>query len=109
MMETELFLGFNLNAWITIVTVISMFTTLLLTKLRPDVVFLAAIGILYVTGVLDSNDAFSGFSSTSVIVIGVLFVVVAGLTHTGVLQWIVRYMLGQPKTYAKAVVRLMLQ
>ena len=108
MMETELFLGFNLNAWITIVTVISMFTTLLLTKLRPDVVFLAAIGILYVTGVLDSNDAFSGFSSTSVIVIGVLFVVVAGLTHTGVLQWIVRYMLGQPKTYAKAVVRLML-
>lgn len=38
MMETELFLGFNLNAWITIVTVISMFTTLLLTKLRPDVV-----------------------------------------------------------------------
>ena len=108
MMETELFLGFNLNAWITIVTVISMFTTLLLTKLRPDVVFLAAIGILYVTGVLDANDAFSGFSSTSVIVIGVLFVVVAGLTHTGVLQWIVRYMLGQPKTYAKAVVRLML-
>ena len=108
MMETELFLGFNLNAWITIVTVISMFTTLLLTKLRPDVVFLAAIGILYVTSVLDANDAFSGFSSTSVIVIGVLFVVVAGLTHTGVLQWIVRYMLGQPKTYAKAVVRLML-
>jgi len=108
MMETELFLGFNLNAWITIVTVISMFTTLLLTKLRPDVVFLAAIGILYVTGVLDANDAFSGFSSTSVIVIGVLFVVVAGLTHTGMLQWIVRYMLGQPKTYAKAVVRLML-
>ena len=66
-----------------------MFTTLLLTKLRTDVVFLGAIGLLYVTGVLDSKEAFSGFSSTSVVVIGVLFVVVAGLTHTGVLQWIV--------------------
>ncbi len=107
-METYIFLGFNLHAWITIVTVLAMFATLLLTKLRTDLVFLAAIGVLYVTGVLDAKDAFSGFSSTSVIVIGVLFVVVAGLTHTGVLQWIVKNLLGQPSSYGKAVVRLML-
>ncbi len=107
-METVLFLGFNIHAWITIITVLAMFATLLLTKLRTDLVFLAAIGVLYVTGVLDAKDAFSGFSSTSVIVIGVLFVVVAGLTHTGVLQWIVKNLLGQPSSYGKAVVRLML-
>lgn len=107
-METELFLGFNLYAWITIVTVLGMFTTLLFTKIRTDMVFLAAIGILFVTGVLDAKDALSGFSSTSVVVIGVLFVVVAGLTHTGVLQWIVRHLLGQPNSYSKAVIRLML-
>ncbi|MBQ7686638.1 MAG: SLC13 family permease [Bacteroidaceae bacterium] len=107
-METELFLGFNLYAWITIVTVLGMFTTLLCTKLRTDLVFLAAIGVLFVTGVLDAKDALSGFSSTSVVVIGVLFVVVAGLTHTGVLQWIVRHLLGQPNSYSKAVIRLML-
>ena len=102
------FLGFGLHAWITIVTVLTMFSVLLFTKLRADLVFLGAIGILYVTGVLDAKEAFSGFSSTSVIVIGVLFVVVAGLTYTGVLQWIVKHLLGQPKTYTKAVVRLML-
>jgi di/tricarboxylate transporter len=85
-----------------------MFTTLLLTKLRTDVVFLGAIGLLYVTGVLDSEEAFSGFSSTSVVVIGVLFVVVAGLTHTGVLQWIVKNLLGEPKNYTVAVTRLMI-
>ena len=107
-MESFEFLGFGLNAWITIVTVLSMFTVLLFTKLRADLVFLGAIGVLYVTGVLDAKEAFSGFSSTSVIVIGVLFVVVAGLTYTGVLQWIVKNLLGQPKTYTKAVVRLML-
>ena len=107
-METDLFLGFNIHAWITIISVLAMFATLLLTKLRTDLVFLAAIGVLYVTGVLDAKDAFSGFSSTSVIVIGVLFVVVAGLTHTGVLQWIVKNLLGQPSSYGKAVVRLML-
>ena len=107
-MESSLFLGFNIYAWITIVTVLGMFTTLLFTKIRTDMVFLAAIGILFVTGVLDAKDALSGFSSTSVVVIGVLFVVVAGLTHTGVLQWIVRHLLGQPNSYSKAVIRLML-
>ncbi len=106
-MDTIIFCGFNLYAWITIVTVLGMFTTLLLTKLRTDIVFMAAIGVLYVTGVLDAKESFSGFSSTSVVVIGVLFVVVAGLTHTGVLQWIVRNLLGQPDSYGKAVVRLM--
>ena len=107
-MEAIEFLGFGLHAWITIVTVLTMFTVLLFTKLRADLVFLGAIGILFVTGVLDAKEAFSGFSSTSVIVIGVLFVVVAGLTYTGVLQWIVKNLLGQPKTYSKAVIRLML-
>ena len=101
-------LGFNIYAWITIVTVLTMFSVLLFTKLRADLVFLGAIAILFVTGVLDAKEAFSGYSSTSVIVIGVLFVVVSGLTHTGVLQWIVKHLLGQPKTYSKAVIRLML-
>ena len=85
-----------------------MFTVLLFTKLRADLVFLSAVAVLYLTGVLDAKEAFSGISSPSVVVIGVLFVVVAGLTHTGVLQWIVKNLLGQPKNYAHAVVRLML-
>ena len=107
-MESFVFGGFNLYAWITILTVLTMFTVLLLTKLRADVVFLGAISILFVTGVLNAKEAFSGFSSTSVVIIGVLFVVVSGLTHTGVLQWIVKNLLGQPESYSKAVVRLML-
>ena len=107
-MESIVFLGFNLYAWITILTVLSMFTVLLFTKIRADLVFLSAMAVLFVTGVLDAKEAFSGFSSTSVVVIAVLFVVVAGLMHTGVLQWIVKHLLGQPKTFPKAVVRLML-
>ena len=97
-----------MDAWITIVTVMAMFSILLFTKLRSDLVFLGAIAILFLTGVLDAKEAFSGFSSTSVIVVGVLFVVVAGLTYTGVLQCVVHFLLGTPGTYSKAVVRLML-
>ena len=107
-MDSFVFCGFNLDAWITIVTVLSMFSVLLFTKLRADIVFLGAIAVLYVTGVLDAKEATSGFSAMSVIVVGVLFIVVAGLTYTGVLQWIVKHLLGQPESYSKAVVRLML-
>lgn len=103
-----MFLGFGLDAWITIVTVLGLFGVLLFTKLRSDLAFLAAIGILFVTGVLDAKEAFSGFSGTSVITVGVLFVVIAGLTYTGVLQWIAKHLLGQPGSYRKAIVRLML-
>jgi di/tricarboxylate transporter len=103
-----MFLGFGLDAWITIATVMGMFSILLFTKWRSDLVFLGAIGVLFVTGVLDAKEAFSGFSGTSVVTVGVLFVVVAGLTHTGVLQCIVKYLLGTPNSYSKAVMRLML-
>ena len=107
-MQEIIFLGFNVEAWITIVTVLSLFSILLFTKIRADAVFLAAMVILYVTGVLDAKEAFSGLSQSSVVVVGVLFVVVAGLTYTGVLQWIVKNLLGQPKRWSSAVVRLML-
>ncbi|MBO4622021.1 MAG: SLC13 family permease, partial [Paludibacteraceae bacterium] len=102
------FWGFSVHAWITIVTVLAVFSTLIFTKMRADIVFLGAMGVLFVTGVLDAKEAFSGFSSTSVVTVGVLFVVIAGLMHTGVLQCIVRYLLGTPDSYTKAVTRLML-
>ncbi|MBR5075072.1 MAG: hypothetical protein IKX26_07610 [Bacteroidales bacterium] len=70
-MDSIVFLGFNLYAWITIVTVLAMFSVLIFTKLRADVVFLAAIGILLVAGVVDEKEAFSGFSSSSTVVVGV--------------------------------------
>ena len=76
----------GLNAWITIVTLVAVMAALLFTRLRSDVVFLGAIGILFVTGVLDTTEAFSGLVSSTVIIVGVMFVVVTGLSFTGVLR-----------------------
>lgn len=100
--------GIGLSAWTTIVLVIGMFVTLIKTKLPADVVFLAVMALLLVTGCLNAEDTLSGFSSTTVIVVGALFIVVAGLDATGVLHWIVRNLLGQPSSYWKAIIRLML-
>lgn len=107
-MGNVIFCGLNLGAWVTIVTVMSMFLTLIFTKLREDIAFLGVIAVLLLTGVLDTKEAFSGFSASSVVLVGVLFAVLAGLVHTGVLEWIMRHLLGTPKNYSSAVVRLML-
>ena len=100
--------GFSIYAWITIITVLVTLGILLFTKLRSDLVFLGVVGVLFVTGVLDVNEALSGFSSTTVAVVGVMFVVVAGLTYTGVLHWITKHLLGWPKNYTSALLRLMI-
>ncbi len=92
MIESFVFLGLSLNAWITIVLVLVMFGLLLFTKLPADVVFVGGMAVLLVCGVLPAKEVLSGFSSESVVVVGVLFVVVAGLVYTGVLQWIVRHL-----------------
>ena len=80
---------------------------MLFTKLAPDFVFLGGMTILMVTGALPVDKVLSGFSSSSVVLVGALFVVIAGLVHTGVMQWIVRYCLGTPKSYNMAIFRLM--
>ncbi len=102
------FLGLNLDAWITLITVITVLAVLLLTKVRTDAVFLIAIGVLFVTGVLDARETCSGFSSSAVVVTGVLTVVVTGLHETGVLHWIQKHIFGLPENYPKALLRMML-
>ena len=102
----ELF-GLDWHAWLTIVLVIGMFVTMVKTKIPADVVFLGVVALLMVTGCLPTDEALSGFSSTTVVVVGALFVVVAGLDATGVLHWIVNHLLGTPSSYGKAIVRLM--
>lgn len=107
-MEGIIFLNLSLYAWITIITVLAMFAVLLFTKKPAEMAFLGAIAILFVTGTLSEKETCSGFSNSSVVVIGALFIIVGGLVHTGVLQWITKHLLGTPGSYHKAIVRLML-
>ncbi len=107
-MESIFFLGLGLPAWLTIATILTVFVVMLKTKLPADMVFMAGLGFLFVTGVLDAGQALGGFSSTSVVTVGVLFVVIAGMVRAGIIQWMVRYVLGTPKSYVSAIVRTML-
>ena len=101
-------LGLSFAAWFVVFVVILVFVLQICTKLPSDFVFLGGMGLLLVSGVIPVNSVLGGFSSTTVVLIGALFVVICGLVHTGFLQWVVRHCLGTPKTYNKAITRLML-
>lgn len=92
----------------TIVLVVGMFITLMKTRLPADMVFLSVMALLIIFGCLPAAEALKGFSSTTVVVVGTLYIVVAGLEASGVLHWIVKHLLGTPHSYWKAIVRLML-
>src|SRR6188474_707207 len=52
-------------------------------KLRPDLVALLLLVILGLTGLVDSQELFSGFSRAAVITIMALFIIADGLERTG--------------------------
>ncbi len=100
--------GLEFHAWVTLLTAVGIFALLLCTRIQAELVFLGGMAVLLVSGVLDAREALAGFSSSSVIVVALLFVVVAGLVHTGLLHWVEKHVLGRPAGYRQALVRLML-
>ena len=54
---------------------------------NPDVVAMSSAVALFLLGILTIEEAFSGFASSTVIMIGALFIVGEGLTKTGVTDW----------------------
>lgn len=52
--------------------------------IRMDVVALLVLGSLAVTGLVDSNQAFAGFSNSAVITVWAMFILSEGLTRTGI-------------------------
>jgi len=96
------------QAWLAIAVTIAAFLGNALTPLPPDIVFLGAAAVLFLSGVLDEKTALAGFSNSGMITVGVLYIVVTGLQQTGALQWVSQQVLGMPKTPSRALVRLML-
>jgi len=70
---------------ILLVTALVLIASLLLIsdKLRPDLVALLLLLTLGVTGLVDSQELFSGFSRAAVITIMALFIIADGLERTG--------------------------
>lgn len=90
----------------TLLTVGGVLLTLMFTRFQADLVLMAAMILLFVTGIIGPSDAFAGFSNPGVITIATLYVVAAGLRETGAIEWIARRLLGNPVSARGAQLRM---
>lgn len=106
-MDQIIFLGLSLPAWITIMTMLGVFLMMARTRIPAEVVFLGALTVLLVTGVVTEEEGMAGFGSEPVVVHAAFFVIIAGLMQSGVLYWLTQHLLGEPGSYRRALLRLM--
>jgi len=78
------------------------------TRFAPDALFVGAVTLLLVSGVLTPGEALMGMSNPGMITVGVLYVVVAGLRHSGAIDRLAAPLLGRPRSLAAAQLRIML-
>ncbi|MEL6402605.1 MAG: SLC13 family permease [Cyanobacteria bacterium J06626_4] len=100
------------QGWLTLSLITVAFGLNAVTALPAEIVFLGAVAILYVSGVLSTPAALNGFSNDGMVTVGVLYFVVTGLQQTGALEWVSQQVLGLPKrrftTYVRLTVPVML-
>lgn len=106
------------DAVVCLVVLALVFALLITNRVAPDVVLLAGLTVLFALplpdgaggwriGVLTTEDALAGLSNPGLVTVGALFVVVAGVHQTGVIDALARGALGRPKTLRRALVRIL--
>lgn len=95
------------QGWLTLGITALAFVLNAVTSLSAEIVFLGALAVLFISGVLPTNAALAGFSNSGMVTVGVLYIVVTGLQQTGGLDLISKPLLGLPKGQTKALLRLM--
>ena len=95
------------QAWMAILVAIGVFLLNAMTTLPTEIIFLGGAAVLFVSGILNEQDALAGFSNSGMITVAVLYIVVTGLSQTGGLNWISQRVLGLPQGHNAALFRLM--
>jgi di/tricarboxylate transporter len=82
---------------VTLLVLLCLLLGLLQERISAEVVMLLALLVLVFTGVVPVKKALEGFANETIITLGALFVVAAGLQTTGAIETLNSLLLGRPK------------
>eukprot|EP00549_Striatella_unipunctata_P022054 CAMPEP_0118726066 /NCGR_PEP_ID=MMETSP0800-20121206/33489_1 /TAXON_ID=210618 ORGANISM="Striatella unipunctata, Strain CCMP2910" /NCGR_SAMPLE_ID=MMETSP0800 /ASSEMBLY_ACC=CAM_ASM_000638 /LENGTH=1154 /DNA_ID=CAMNT_0006634835 /DNA_START=160 /DNA_END=3625 /DNA_ORIENTATION=+ len=85
-----------------------MFVALISDRVGADSVMLGALTLCMASEIISVEEGLAGFANQGLLTVLVLFVVAAGISVTGALDWYMGKLLGRPKTTAAAQLRLMI-
>lgn len=94
------------QAWFAIGLTLAVLVTLIVTRLGPHLVMMAALTVLSLCGVLSAEEALAGFSNPGLITVAAMFVVAAGLDASGGIDLLVNRLLGNPTSVRRAQLRI---
>jgi len=96
----------TVDAWITIGVLISLLGALALELFSVDFLMLTGLIFLVLIGVVDLDVALEGFANSTLLALGSLYVVAAGLRQAGALDAAAHLILGEERNLRKALARL---
>lgn len=106
-MAWEAWAALGWDAWVTIAVISFVLGMLVFTQFGADLILVAGVTVLVLTGVLDTSQAFAGMSNEGMLTVAVLYVVACGLESTGGTGWLVQKFLRRPRSTRGAMMRLM--
>ena len=95
------------EAWLTLATIVAAVVVMTKDWLAPAPTLLGGVVVLLVSGVIDTEQALSGFSNPAPITVAALFVVARAVEKTGALQPLVSSMLQDDGRARHALGRLL--
>ena len=78
----------SMDALLTLLILFTAMALFVSEKLPMDVVAMLVLASLLVLGIVSPSEALSGFSNEATITVAAMFVLSAGLAHTGALHWL---------------------
>ena len=94
------------QGWFTLSLCVAVLMALVFTRVGPHLIMIGALTILSASGILNANDALSGFSNSGLITVAGMFVVAAGMHASGAIDLLVNNLLGRPETSRAALNRM---
>ncbi|MDH4118571.1 MAG: SLC13 family permease [Acidimicrobiia bacterium] len=97
----------GLHAWLTLAVVALVLFALVRDLTSPATAVFAGSVLLLVTGVIDTGEAFAGFSNPGPITVAALYVLAAAVEKTGALSPLMRRTLGERGVLRRPLLRLL--
>ncbi|MEX2468412.1 MAG: SLC13 family permease [Pseudohongiellaceae bacterium] len=95
----------TVQAWITIALALGALITMSSGRLAPHYVMLSVLIILSASGILEADQALAGFSNSGMITVAAMFIVAAGIHHSGGVDLVVQRLLKNPRSVRGALAR----
>src|SRR5262245_5390903 len=96
------------EAWYTLGVLVLTFALLAWGKTATSAIMWFGVALLFGAGIIPVDKALAGLSNEGMVTVAILYIVGAGVSETGAIDFLAQRLLGSPKSPTVAIARLMI-